>query len=197
MISADLDSFIFRCRRACLLAGLGLALPGFLVGCDNSNVDSVLTVSPFEATVPKEFVSHHAREGRVTIRTPVGWSDAKTEGPLVLNLRTDHPGESLNLLVVPATAGESLDRILVRTPEELRHEFADFNLEKFDMIFLDETPAGRIVYQASRGGFHGKLMQIFIRRHSRDFTLTYTAPPEQFDANRATLDQVVASIQID
>ena len=170
---------------ACLLAG----------GCDDAT--SAPSLSNFDVSVPANFTRHDARDGKITVRTPPGWRETKTSGTVVLNFRTDEPGASLNVQVLPAASGETLGKTMSSVPDELRHEFADFREIKNDLIFLNDLPAGRLVYEASRGGFHGKLMQVFITKNKKHFILTYTAAPSRFDVEEPAVEQVIASIQIE
>jgi len=165
-------------------------------GCDDraTNTPSLAT---FDVSVPANFIRHSARGGQMAIRTPPSWRETNTSGTIVLNLRTDMPGSSINLQVLPAGPGETLGKTMESVPDQLRHEFADFKEIKNDLIFLNDLPVGRLVYEASRGGFHGKLMQIFITKHKKDYILTFTAAPDQFDEEEPVVEQVVASIEIE
>jgi hypothetical protein len=188
---------LFRKRAA---SALPAALAGALalaVGCDDAGRDASPSLSTFDATVPANFVRHHARGGQAAVRTPKSWRETSTSGTVVLNLRTDERDSSVNLQVLPAAAGETLDKTMASVPEELRHEFADFKEIKNDLIFLNDLPAGRLVYEASRGGFHGRVMQIFITKNKKHFILTYTATPTRFDVEEPAVEQVVASIEIE
>lgn len=186
---------IFRKHaRSALPAALAgaLALAG---GCDDTG--SAPSLATFDVAVPASFTRHSASGGQIAVRTPRSWKETSTSGTIVLNLRTDEPGSSVNLQVLPAAPGETLDKIMARVPEELSHEFADFRELKSDVILLHDLPAGRLVYEASRGGFHGKLMQVFITRHKKHYILTYTARPERFEVEERAVERVVASIEIE
>jgi hypothetical protein len=181
--------------RGILPAVLGGVLT-LLAGCDGGN-DSAPTVSSFEASVPGNFTRHSARDGKIAVRTPPNWVETSTSGTVVLNFRTGEHGSSLNVQVLPAMSGETLGKTMSSVPDELRHEFADFKEIRNDLIFLNDLPAGRLVYEASRGGFHGKLMQIFITKNKTHYILTYTATPKRFEIEEPTVEEVVASIEIE
>jgi hypothetical protein len=188
------DIFNKQARKALPAAMAGvLALAG---ACDDTGTDTP-TLATFDASVPAKFTRHNARGGQIAIRTPPSWRETKTSGTVVLNLQTDQPGSSVNVQVLAATVGETLGNTMESVPEQLRHEFADFKEIKNELIFLNDLPAGRLVYEASRGGFHGKLMQIFIKKNKKHYILTYTAAIDHFDAEEPQVEQVVASIEIE
>lgn len=166
-------------------------------GCDptDETVDPP-TLAPFDASVPAGFVSHRARTGAVKLKAPPTWRETVTSGTVVLNLLTDRPGSSVNVVIVPATPGETLGTTMEHVPGDLKHEFADFRLIKNDLIVVNDLPTGRIEYEASRGGFHGKLMQAFINKGNKSYVLTYTASVEHFDDEERAAEQVLASLVI-
>ncbi len=188
------DFFRKRAKRTLPAAIAGLwTLAG---GCDGTSTDAPPSLATFDVTVPGNFTRHTARGGHIAIRTPATWRETSTSGTIVLNLRTDKPASSLNVQVLPAVPGETLDKTMVNVPDLLRHEFADFKEIKNDLIFLNDLPAGRLVYEASRGGFHGRVMEVFITKHQKHYILTYTATPEHFEVEEPVVEQVVASIEI-
>jgi hypothetical protein len=188
------DMFKQHARQALSAAMASLlALAG---GCDDTGTDTP-SLATFDVSVPANFARHSARGGQVAIRTPRSWRETKTSGTIVLNLRTDQRGSSINVQVLAAAPGETLGKTMESVPDQLRHEFADFKQIKNELIFLNDLPAGRLVYEASRGGFHGKLMQVFITRHKKHYILTYTAALDRFDTEEPVVEQVVASIEIE
>lgn len=182
-------------RVAALVCGL-VALAG-AGGCDPMDSDGGdATLSQLDVKVPREFVPRRARGCPVKLKAPPGWRETSTAGAVVLNLQTGRPGSSLNLVVVPTSPGETLDKVVADLPEQLRHEFADFRLVKKDYLIINDLPAGRLVYEATRNGFHGKLMLVVLIKGGKDYVLTYTATPQNFDEEYPTVEQVAASLAI-
>jgi hypothetical protein len=194
-IMVTLGDIIRKHARRTLPAAMASAL-SLASACDDRN-NGAPTLATFDVSVPANFTRHEARGGQLTVRAPPSWKETRTSGTVVLNLRTDQPGSSLNVQVIEAGVGEALDKTMASVPEDLRHEFADFREIKNDLILLNDTPAGRIVYEASRGGFHGRLLQVFIMKHKKHYILTYTATPERFDVEEPAVEQVVASFRIE
>lgn len=186
-----------KARRVATLCGAALlsTFAAGIGGCDDAG-GSAPPVSAFHAAVPRGFVRHQSRGGDVVIRTPPGWKETSTSGAVVMYLHTTQKASSVNAVVVPAAAGETLDKTMAGLPDVLRHEFADFRLIKGEIIFLKDIPAGRLVYEASRNGFHGKVMEVVVTRGGKHYFLTYTADPEHFDAEAPVFDQVIASMEL-
>ena len=182
-------------RAAALVCGL-VAVAG-AGGCDPMDADGGdASLSQLDVKVPREFVPRRARGCPVQLKTPPGWRETSTSGAVALNLQTDRPGSSLNLVVVPTSPGESLDKVVADLPEQLRHEFADFRMVKKDYLIVNDLPAGRLVYEATRNGFHGKLMLVVLIKGGKDYVLTYTATPQNFDEEYPAVEQVVASLVV-
>jgi hypothetical protein len=97
---------------------------------------------------------------------------------------------------MPARAGETLDKTMADLPGQLSREFANFEHVGTDFVIVNDLPAGRIVYEATRGGFDGKLMQVVITKANTHYILTYTASPDRYEAEYPTVEQVLASIEI-
>ena len=175
---------------AALAAGAGLG------GCDLGDDYQVGGVTHIDVAVPASFVARRARDGGVTIKTPPTWKETSTAGSVVLNLLTDEPGSSVNMVVMPARAGETLDKTMAELPGQLSREFANFEHVGTDFVIVNDLPAGRIVYEATRGGFDGKLMQVVITKANTHYILTYTASPDRYESEYPTVEQVLASIEI-
>lgn len=175
---------------AALSAGL-LAL----AGCEGPESADAAIVQ-LDAKVPASFVARSGRGSAVTLRTPPGWKEEPTTGQAVLFLRTDVPQSSVSLVVMDAAPGESLDRTMAGLPELLAKEYANFRHVRTDYVIVNDLPAGRITYEASRSGFDGKLMQAFIQRSGKHYIFTYTANPDRFDAEYPVVEQVLASLVV-
>ena len=183
-------------RAAVVAAALAGAAAG-LGGCDTGDeFASVGGVTQLDVAVPASFVARRARDVRVAIKTPRTWKETSTAGSVVLNLLTDEPGSSLNLVVMPARAGETLDKTMAELPGQLAREFANFEHVGTDFLIVNDLPAGRIVYQATRAGFDGKLMQVVITKAGTHYILTYTASPDRYEAEYPTVEQVLASLEV-
>ena len=182
-------------RAALVTAVLGGAGVG-LSGCDTGDEFTVGGVTHLDVAVPASFVARKARAARVTLKTPRSWKETATSGNIVLNLQTDEPGSSLNLVVMPARAGETLDKTMAELPAQLSREFANFEHVESNFLIVNDLPAGRIVYEASRAGFDGKLMQVLITKANTHYILTYTGSPERYDAEYPIVEQVLASIEV-
>lgn len=202
-IDSDIGNWGYWADRArhatatLLLTAVGLAAAAAGAGgCDPAGADGAGVVPEVAADVPADFVLHTARGGGAQLKAPPAWMATPTTGTVVLNLRTGVPGSSVNVVVVPATPGETLDGTMAKLPDQLAHEFADFRLEKSEFVIVNDLPAGRLVYQASRAGFRGKLMQLVLKRNGRNYVLTYTASPDRFDEEYPTVQQVVASFRV-
>lgn len=168
-----------------------------VAGCDPTDGgDGDSTLSPLEAKVPPEFVTRSARGSGAKLKTPKGWREVPGSDNVALNLQTGRPGSSVNLVVVPTSPGESLNKVVAALPEQLRHEFADFNLLQRDYVIVNDLPAGRLVFEASRGGFRGKLLQLVFVKGGKDYILTYTAALDGFDDELPTIEQVAASLEL-
>ena len=163
-------------------------------GCDPLDGDSGL--SHLDAKVPATFVAHKSRDGAGTLKAPPAWTETPTTGVIVLNLRTERPRSSVNLVVVPSSQGETLDRTMAQLPEQLGHELADFKLVERDYLIVNDRPVGRIIYEGSRNGFHGKLAQFVIVKGGRDYVLSYTATPDTYEDEYPSVEQVLASLEI-
>ena len=178
-----------------LVLGSAIATGG---GCEptesGESIDT--TVASIDAEVPADFVPHKARGVAVSLKAPPAWQPTSTSGTVVLNLRTGEPRSSVNVVVVPAEPGESIDKTIAKLPEDLAREFANFKLLRRDVLILHDLPAGRLVYEASRGGFHGKLMQVVITKAGTHYIFTYTATPERYESEAATVEQVLASLEV-
>jgi hypothetical protein len=194
-IGIEVGEWVSRAKAALACAAVFVAAAA-AGGCDPADADGAGVVPEVAAAVPADFVQHAARGENVHLKAPPAWVETPTSGTVVLNLRTGQPGSSVNLVVVPAAAGETLDVAMAKMPAQLAHEFADFRLEKQDFVIVNDLPAGRLVYEASGHGFRGKLMQLFIKRNNRNLILTYTAAPDRFDEEYPTVEQVVASLQV-
>jgi hypothetical protein len=172
------------------LAAVGLG------GCDTGEEYQLGGVTHIAAAVPDTFVARRARDVGVTIKTPPTWKETSTAGSVVLNLLTDEPGSSVNLVAMPARAGETLDKTMAELPGQLSREFANFEHVGTDFVIVNDLPAGRIVYEATRAGFDGKLMQVVITRAKTHYILTYTASPDRYEAEYPTVEQVLASLEV-
>src|SRR5215217_467917 len=117
-------------------------------------------------------------------------------GSVVLNLLTDEPGSSVNLVVMPARQGETLDKTMAELPGQLSREFANFEHVGTDFVIVNDLPAGRSVYEATRAGFDGKLMQVVITKANTHYILTYTASPDRYESEYPAVEQVLASLAI-
>jgi hypothetical protein len=180
-------------RAAVLAAAVAGATAG--AGCDSDAFDDG-ALTHLEAKVPSDFVARKARDPRVTLKAPKTWRQTAASGNVVLNMTTDVPGSSVNVVVIPANEGETLDKTMGALPEQLSREFANFDHVETDYLIVNDLPAGRIVYEASRAGFDGKLMQVVITRENTHYILTYTATPENYEQEIETVEQVLASLKI-
>jgi hypothetical protein len=183
-----------KSRQLCLRGVLAAAVLLIATGCEPLDGDSGL--SHLDAKVPATFVAHKSRDGAGSLKAPPAWQETPTSGVIVLNLKTERPRSSVNLVVVPSSAGETLDRTMAQLPEQLGHEFADFKLVQRDYLIVNDRPVGRIVYEGSRNGFHGKLAQFVIVKGGRDYVLSYTATPDTYEDEYPTVEQVLASLEI-
>ena len=196
-IDLDVRSWLRHTTSALMFAAAGWTVVAATAGgCDPAGAEGAGVVPEVAADVPADFVPHTARGGGVQLKAPPAWAETPTSGTVVLNLRTGRPGSSVNVVVVPATPGESLDGTMAKLPDQLAHEFADFRLDKSEFVIVNDLPAGRLVYEASRHGFRGKLMQLVLKRNNRNYVLTYTAAPDRFDEEYPTVQQVVASLHV-
>src|SRR5690348_15652846 len=108
-------------RAAALAWGVVIVAAG--AGCDPMDSDGGdATLSQLDVKVPGEFVPRRARGCPVKLKAPPAWRETSTSGAVVLNLQTGRPGSSLNLVVVPTSPGETLDKVIADLPEQLRHE---------------------------------------------------------------------------
>ena len=180
----------YRSAAATVALTLTFLLPA---GCDRLDGASLPQV---EAKVPKDFVPHHARGSPAVLKAPPSWKETSTSGVVALNLLTGRPGSSVNLVVVPADAGGSLDKTMGQLPNQLRHEIAAFKLLKRDFVVVNDLPAGRVVYEGSRNGFHGRLMMMLFHRGAKEYALTYAASPENYEQELPTVEQVIASLEL-
>jgi hypothetical protein len=176
-------------------AALAAAAAG-LGGCDTGEEYQLGGVTHIDVPVPDTFVARRTRDARVALKTPPTWKETSTTGSVVLNLLTDEPGSSVNVVVMPARAGETLDKTMAELPGQLSREFANFEHVGTDFVIVNDLPAGRIVYEATRAGFDGRLMQLVITRASTHYILTYTASPDRYDAEYPTVEQVLASLEV-
>jgi len=180
-------------RAAVVSAALAAAGLG---GCDTGEDYQVGGVTHIDVAVPDTFVPRRARDSRLTIKTPPTWKETSTSGSVVLNLLTDEPGSSVNLVVMPARQGETLDKTMAELPGQLSREFANFEHVGTDFVIVNDLPAGRIVYEATRAGFDGKLMQVVITKANTHYILTYTASPDRYESEYPAVEQVLASLAI-
>ena len=144
-------------------------------GCDGTDAGGARLLVPGHR--PRRISSATSLAAGGWRQDAASWRETSTSGAVVLYLRTDQKTSSVNLVAVPAAPGETLDKTMAGLPELLRDEFADFTPIRGEYIFLKDVPAGRLVYEASRGGFHGKMMLVVITRGDTHYFLTYTAEP--------------------
>lgn len=194
------DNATRRPARAATTLMATLLAAGASAGCDPDRGEAVTSgLTQLDSNVPADYVRHASRsvEGaRVTLKAPPGWKATRTSGNVALNLATDRPGSSVNVVIVPATTGETLDKAMAQLPRQLRGEFANFDHVASDYLVFNDTPAGRIVYEAARAGFHGKLMQILVFKGGKNYILTFTALPEEYEAQVSAVERVLASMTI-
>ena len=146
--------------------------------------------------VPDDFVVRKDPKGRVTLRSPAGWRERPVGGDAAFYLSTGKAATSVNVVVTAWPAGETLRHGVESLPDKLAKNFKDFRHLKTDFIRVAGRPAGRVVYEASFEGRTLRFMQVLVRRGDRVVILTYNSPADSFDQIYATVEEVVASMEL-
>jgi hypothetical protein len=163
---------------------------------DDIDPAQVKTMKP--TVIPDDFVSHKGPDGEFSIKSPPSWKAAPAvQGSAVLVLKSDTPGASVNVVVVPSPPGESLKAAMEALPQQLEKQFKGFKLIDSDYVLYCGRPSGRVVYEVEIGnGQRVRIMQIFVLRGVKDYVVTFAAPANVYDEAFKEAEPVIASFDL-
>jgi hypothetical protein len=163
---------------------------------DDIDPAQVKTMKP--AAIPDDFVTHKGPDGEFSIKSPPSWKEtpaSQASGAMVL--KSDTPGASVNVVVVPSPPGEKLKAAMESVPGQLEKQFKGFKLIDSDYVLYCGRPSGRVVYEVAIGnGQRVRIMQIFVIRGSKDYVVTFAAPANKYDDAYKAAEPVIASFDL-
>lgn len=190
------DSFTIN-KVASTNVSAAIASPSLLSSSNQSNItqNNVLT--------------YENRDLGISIQHPVGWQQLELGRGIVTPLypvflpvsenSTAAPFfERLQIYVYNSTNG-SLDDLVTKEIDGFKSQiitdFAIADGPKNDTLLAD-VPAYRLVYTGKEGPFDFKAQELWAIKGNRVYNLLYTAPPDQYERNLPTIQQMIDSFEL-